>query len=261
MSSIESIKKYWDERATLHGDNPTATTNDVYLREIEVASIMGALKAAQSEGVSSVADIGCGNGYSTLQYAKVFPELTFHGYDYSEAMVENAKRSGEEARVENISFDKYDVLSGPTGEKFDLITTDRCLINLSSWELQQQGLDHIYDSLVDGGSFVMIENFVEGQKEFNALRRQFDLPEIPIRGHNHFFEREPFEKYMSHKFEIVERTNISSAYYVVSRIIYSSICQKNGDSPDYLDIHHDLGSKLPFFGEFGPIVFYKFRRI
>lgn len=260
MSSVNKIKQYWEDRADEHKDSPNATTNDIYLREIEISTVLKALEHAQSEGVHTVADVGCGNGYSTLQMATAFPDLIFHGYDYSERMIKNALDTKEELGINNINFSTYDVLSGPLEDKYDFISTDRCLINLPSWELQQQGVNNISQSLNTNGFYLMIENFIEGQNNFNAVRKEFDLPEIPVRGHNHFFERAPFEQFISKQFEIIHRENISSSYYLVSRVIYSAICKKTGVDPDYLDDHHSLGSKLPYLGDFGPVVMYKLRR-
>ena len=256
MDSIEEIKKYWDDRAKAHKESPKATTNDVYLRDIEVSTCIKALEQADKAGAKTVADVGCGNGYSTLQLAQRFPDMTFHGYDYSDSMIENAIKSKESMGIENIDFAVYDILSGPLDEAYDFICTDRCLINLSTWELQQQGLANLHASLNVGGTYLMIENFLEGQNNFNSVRRDFDLPEIPVRDHNQFFDRNEFEDFVQHKFDVTKRENISSAYYLVSRVIYSAICQKTGTTPDYLDDHHELASRLPYLGDFGPTVSY-----
>jgi hypothetical protein len=54
-------------------------------------------------------------------------------------------------------------------------------------------------------------------------------------------------------FRIEEEVNISSSYYLVSRVIYSKICAEKGIQPDYFDDHHRFAASLPFSGEFGPI--------
>ena len=98
----------------------------------------------------------------------------------------------------------------------------------------------------------MIENFNEGQNSFNNLRKEFSLPEIPIRDHNFFFNYNQTLNFMKNFFDVIYDINISSTYYLVSRIIYSSICKVKGEVADYSDIHHELASKLPFLGNFGP---------
>ena len=53
--------------------------------------------------------------------------------------------------------------------------------------------------------------------------------------------------------KLEEEINISSTYYLVSRIIYSKICAETGVQMDYFDDHHRYAAGLPFSGEFGPV--------
>ncbi len=99
----------------------------------------------------------------------------------------------------------------------------------------------------------MIENFLDGHEQLNDLRRNFDLPEIKIRHHNFFLQQEIVREFVKEEFEVEEMTNISSTYYMVTRVIYSKICQLSGVEPDYFDEHHKLASSLPFCGNYGPI--------
>ena len=127
------------------------------------------------------------------------------------------------------------------------------MINLADWESQKEAISNIGNSLKNGVVYLMIENFIEGQEMFNSLRATFGLPVIPIRDHNTFFAKRLLLEYMSQSFQVESDVNISSSYYLVSRIIYSSICQKDQMAPDYNDIHHELASKLPLLGEYGPV--------
>ena len=247
------IKKYWNERASEFKTSPEATTNDHYMRQLEIETLKSKIKIYQQD-INNIADVGCGNGYSTIELAKQFPKIQFFGFDYSEEMIKNAKINAIEADVKNISFDVLDILEGVIKEKYDLIYTDRCLINLSSWEDQKTALQKIFSALSDNGKYLMIENFMNGQNNLNALRKEFGLKDIEVRVHNLFFnleEVQDFTKNLGLKFELYE--NISSLYYLVSRVIYSNICMKDGIEPDYYDIHHELASKLPACGDFGPI--------
>jgi hypothetical protein len=136
---------------------------------------------------------------------------------------------------------------------FELVYTTRCLINLPGWELQRIAIERISRLLKKGGTYVMIENFLDGHERLNNLRRDFDLPEIKIRHHNFFLEQEAVLRFVEEEFKVEQITNISSAYYMVTRVIYSKICQVSGVDPDYFDEHHKLASALPFCGNYGPI--------
>jgi tRNA G46 methylase TrmB len=51
-----------------------------------------------------VADIGCGNGYSTINLAKSNPDLHFNGFDYSENMICFAKKIQHQEGITNLDF-------------------------------------------------------------------------------------------------------------------------------------------------------------
>ena len=175
-------------------------------------------------------------------------------------MVKNARGNLAAANITNLTVSLCDILR-PMSGKFDMAYTTRCLINLPDWELQKKAIKHIYDLLNVGGVYVMMENFIEGHDNFNRLRESFGLPIIAVRDHNLFFKREQLISYFSDKFKVVKDVNISSSYYLVSRIIYSKICQDKKITPDYFDVHHRYAASLPFCGEYGPIRMLVLKRI
>ena len=246
----ESIKEYWDSQALKYGDAPQATTLDYYMRKKEIQCIKDYIKQSNCK---TIADFGCGNGFSTLDLSKSFPKLEFFGFDYSKEMIRNANKRKIKENSMNIEFDVFDLTQDTTTRKYDLIITDRCLINLSSWEDQMVAIKTIFNSLTRNGVYLMIENFVEGHNNFNHLRTTFDLPIIKIRNHNLFLEKKKVHDYCVSLFKNITYQNISSTYYIVSRVIYSKICKENNEDPDYLDIHHELASQLPDMGDYGPV--------
>lgn len=248
MMDFEEIKNYWEDRAA---KDPSAqsTTQDFYLREIEYSVLF---EQIQKYSPDSVADVGCGDGRTTARLASKCSNLFFSGFDYSSSMVENAKNHLSSDELPNIQFEQLDICAG-LKKSFDLIYTTRCLINLPSWDLQKIAINNIHKSLTIGGVYLMVENFIEGQENFNQVRKNFDLPEIPIREHNFFFQRERLLDFIDGRFAVEEEVNISSAYYLMSRVIYSKICSETGQQPDYFDDHHRFAAGLPFAGEFGPV--------
>jgi SAM-dependent methyltransferase len=248
MMDFEEIKKYWEGRAALDS-SAQSTTQDFYLREIEFNALSERIKKYSPK---LVADVGCGDGRTTARLAENNPNVLFSGFDYSLSMVENAKKALNPKISANVSFSQRDIRESLNAD-LDLIYTTRCLINLPSWDLQKLAIANIHEALRPGGIYLMVENFFEGQENFNQVRRNFGLPEIPIREHNFFFQRSRLVDYIDSQFEIEEEVNISSSYYLASRIIYSKICSETGQQPDYFDDHHRFAAGLPFSGEFGPV--------
>lgn len=248
MWNFDKIKNYWESRAKEDG-SVQSTTNDVYLREIETRVLGDFILKLAPE---TVADIGCGDGCTTIATALKLPSVKFWGFDYAESMIRNANRNLSETGLENVSFEVGDITDSVKGN-YDLIYTTRCLINLPQRRLQINAIHNIYSSLSIGGHFIMIENFIEGQNNFNELRKKYGLPEIAIRDHNLFFEREILMQNIKELFDLENEINISSSYYMSSRIIYSKLCADHGIEPDYFDDHHRYASTLPFSGEYGPL--------
>lgn len=255
MMNFEEIRNYWEGRAANDG-SVQSTTQDVFLREIELNTLIERIRKYSPE---SIADVGCGDGRTTIGLARAFGEAHFTGFDYSSAMIENAQKVLHSQNISNVSFERHDV-SDSFVASYDFIYTTRCLINLPSWELQKNALRNIYNALNSNGVYLMIENFVEGQSNFNQIRRKYELPEIPIRDHNFFFSRQHLLDYANDLFTIDEEVNISSTYYLVSRVIYSRMCADSGMEPDYFDVHHRYAASLPFCGEFGPVRLISFRK-
>ncbi|MEK6208822.1 MAG: class I SAM-dependent methyltransferase [Pseudomonadota bacterium] len=246
---FEQIKQYWEQRAA--ADTSTqSTTQDYYLREVEVRALLDAIAKHRPRGVM---DVGCGDAWTTIRLASAFPDIEFLGGDYSSSMLRNAEANLAATKLQNVRIESCDITRPMHGRDLDLLYTTRCLINLPSWELQRGAIENIRGALSSGGIYVMIENFIEGHENFNQLREAFGLPPIPVRSHNLFFERSRLFEYIKPRFEVIDETNISSTYYLVSRIIYAKICQDKAMQPDYFDDHHRYASALPFCGEYGPV--------
>jgi len=248
MMNFEEIRKYWEDRAA-EDSSAQSTTQDFYLREIEFNALH---ERIQKYSPDFVADIGCGDGRTTARLANNFMNVSFTGFDYSSFMIENARSVLISGESPNIDFRQLDICEG-LKDSFNLIYTTRCLINLPSWGLQKVAINNIHKALRVGGVYLMVENFIEGHDNFNKVRRDFGLPEIPLRVHNFFFHRQRLLDYVDGLFEVEEEINISSSYYLVSRVVYSKICAETGKQPDYFDDHHRFAAALPFCGEFGPV--------
>jgi len=251
----DTIKEYWNEQARKLGADPRATTQDYWMRELEIASLSKVL--ARFPEPLDILDIGCGNGFSTLRLLQAHPRHRFVGGDYSVEMVRAAMAAVEELPSSlraNIRFEELDVLDlSRYRGGFDLIISDRCLINLPSRELQWQAIAEIERALRPGGCYLAIENFVGGQAGLNEQRTRLGLPEISVRWHNCFFEEAEFLAHCAARFDIQEFVPLSSTYYLLTRVVYSKLCQIEGREPDYDHPIYEIAVQLPPVGDFGPI--------
>lgn len=247
------IREFWNEQAETHGVHPRATTPDYWMRELEIRQISERLAGVRPD--ARVLDIGCGNGYSLMALAERHPEMEFVGGDYAPAMIRQAETALAErqALAGRVRFEVKDVLDLEADSGFDVVITDRCLINLTSFDDQRRALAQIAGALRPGGLYVAVENFVESQDALNREREQLGLDPIPIRWHNLYLYEEEFLAACSELFDVSETAPISSTYYLLTRCVYSKLCQIAGDEPGYDDPIYEIATQLPILGDFGPI--------
>ena len=260
------IKQYWNERADgTPATSVQATTYDVFLREHEIATLKEKIGGLSLPAGSTVVDVGCGDGHSTISVAAAFPTLRFIGLDWSEEMLDLAAKKAA-AHTEprgTISFRVGDMrrLSAALGTgKFAVFMTMRSLINLTSPEEQYDTIAQIAEHLVPGGYYFCIENFVQGQESFNHLRVAMGLPEIPVRWHNLFFDEARYVEEVRPYFDSLTFDNFLSSYYLATRVIYSAGCHLVGEEPDYFHPIHRVAARLPPIGDFCPIKLVTMRR-
>jgi SAM-dependent methyltransferase len=254
-SDIDSIRQYWDEQVRKHGSDPRASTQDFWIRGLEIAHLVRVL--SRLKGEKEILDIGCGNGYSTAKLLRALPSHHFVGGDYSSEMIRVAsetRASLEPELRERIRFEEADVLHlEKYRASFDVVITDRCLINLPSRELQWKAIDQIEGALKTNGHFVAIENFLGAHRHLNEQRRRLRLPPIAVRWHNCFFEESEFTDRCSKAFDVPKLSPISSTYYLMTRVLYSKLCQLQGRDPDYEHPIYRISTHLPTVGDFGPV--------
>jgi ubiquinone/menaquinone biosynthesis C-methylase UbiE len=254
---VDEILNYWSERARDAHGAPTATTNDIGMRELEGLTLAREIATRNLPAGGHVLDIGCGDGKTTLHLAREFPDLQVFGIDFSPEMITAAETTLREGGFgDRVRFEVGDVrklADAIGGERFDVITTNRCLINLTSGEEQYDALAQIAGHLAPGGAYLGTENFLGGQAAMNALRRAQGLPEIAVRWHNLFFDEAEFLRRAAPLFSAVELENFSSIYYLVTRVVYSALCQQSGIAPDYGHPIHKIAVSLPTAGDFSPI--------
>src|SRR6185437_4598160 len=84
--SLAEIRDFWSDQARLHGQAAAASWSDVRVMEMEVREISRYL----ADG-DRVLDVGCANGYSTVQFA-AGRDIRIRGVDYIPEMIEQARQ-------------------------------------------------------------------------------------------------------------------------------------------------------------------------
>ncbi len=216
--AVEEIRRFYRARAT---DAPYATSPDWNLREVEIESI-----ARHLTEDARVLDVGCGNGYSTLSFA-ARTRSDFHGIDFVPEMIEAAAQLRRRFELlGSAQFHVGDVTHLPFAEgAFDVVISQRCLLNLPSRREQRQAMAEIARVLKPDGVYLMLEGTLQGLGRLNRLRERFGLPAIP--------EADPRTNWFSNKFDedelpdMIRRhfrgiTDVQrfGMYYFLSRVLH-----------------------------------------
>ncbi len=126
---------FWSERARLHGIDPRANTNDVWLREVEIAYVD---KTIRENSFRRIMDFGCANGFSTARLARSNQTSQFLGIDINSDMISAAKGQLEQESVANLEFKQIDVLREPIRDRFDFIYGIRVFQKIESQDMQKK---------------------------------------------------------------------------------------------------------------------------
>jgi ubiquinone/menaquinone biosynthesis C-methylase UbiE len=209
VSNDQIIKEHYKIQAARHQDSALSTMEDPITRQKEVSLIQNFFRLpAIQKKCKDVLEIGCGNGYTLNILTPAFPGYTFSGLDFSEDLLKIARNRD----LPGVKFEQGDARKLHfENESFDVIYTERCIINLLNWEEQQQALNEMHRVLRKGGYILFIESFSEGYNNLNKARTELGLDSIPMPHHNLYFEKEIFEPFVSRQFDIVDAVDLGAA--------------------------------------------------
>jgi len=224
MSSEENraIKAFWEERSLSDRSTSLVTINDVNQRLLENEIVLKYLPIDQR-----VLDVGCGNGFSTAVFSKHAKEI--YGIDYSESMIARAKN--EYGDIPNAIFNVMNVLDlDLKPSSFDVAISQRCLINLSTWDDQKKAISNIAKVVRPGGTFIIQEGTQQGRRALNRARTNFGLSFMPDVPYNLDFDEDLLWPYIQRFFQIVEIRRFG-LYDLISRIVHPLLVAP--DEPKY----------------------------
>lgn len=263
MNKLEKIKELWNEEArksfefdSIFPLGYAGTYPDYNMQHLEMNAISKYIKPG-----SKVLDIGCGKGYTSL-YLAWLQNISITGLDYSEEMISAANKNLDEMRSKLkgvIRFVVGNVLdSSLPKEEFDLVYTERCLINLTSWEDQQKAIENISKLLKKGGLFIMQEGSKTSLDKLNEVRSRYNLKPIEVVWHNLFFEDKSLIDFSQRIFNLKSIDNFSSMFTLISRVINPALVFP--EEPSYKAKINHLALNLPNFGDYGYQKIYVFEK-
>jgi ubiquinone/menaquinone biosynthesis C-methylase UbiE len=255
------VYEYWTEQARQHGQSPSASWSDHPVIELEVGEIAKHL----ADG-DKVLDLGCGNGYSSIQFAGA-RRIQLRGVDYIPEMIEQAKarlNTMQGKLAGSVEFDVGDItqLKEPTNS-YDKVIVVRVLINLGTWERQLGGLRECIRVLRPGGLLLLSEATLQGWRRLNALRKEWGMADIPMPPFNQYLDQEKVIAAVRSEAELLELSNFASTYYVGTRVLKPLLAQAAHAPVSVADPNAEWNrwcSQLPPAGDYGTQKLFVFRK-
>jgi ubiquinone/menaquinone biosynthesis C-methylase UbiE len=199
----DQVLEYWNNDAV-------ESMYDKHLLNAEIQLIQKHIP----EG-AKILDAGCGEGEGTLTYASI-PHTLVHAVDFSETRLEKARERLIGSK--NVSFRQVDFLSTyELDNDFDFVISQRFLINLMEWPLQQKVLIDLMSRLKNGGRLLMLEGSRQGVDLLNVFREAWGLEPIPVKWHNLFFDDKTLVDFMNQQgYRLIHEDGLG-AYFLLTR--------------------------------------------
>jgi ubiquinone/menaquinone biosynthesis C-methylase UbiE len=204
-----------------------------------------------------VLDAGCGNAFTLERLSLAAPQDEHWGVDASIDMLAVGCRRPAARRLAAGSAQSLP-FAAPS---FDIVVSQRCLINILDWEGQREALAEIARILRPGGFFLMIEGFEDGLRANNQARRECGLEELRPAHHNLYLEKTILFAELGRWFRVVEpqeldpdepdrlASNFLSSHYFVARVLYAALNKgewvRNAEVMKFFSFLPPLGNYSP----------------
>ena len=252
-TDTNKILEHYTNQAKLYKASPKSTMKDLFIRGLEVSKLTETLTKLSNKN-TKVLEVGCGIGYTISKFSKKL-ECNFVGIDSNQQMIQLASKR----RLKKNIFSKQSILEPKfRSGMFDIVFTQRCLINLISWKSQKTALNQIHRLLKKDGFLVLLEAFDDGLKELNQARHIIGLEKISPAWHNLYINKTKLHDFIQKKFvngdpksKKLTYDNFLSSYYFGSRILYPGLLEKksqikyNNKFVEFFSLMRPLGNYSP----------------
>ena len=237
------VLEHWNQRATLSA--PIAGSDDIIAKEIEINAISKHIR----DGMV-VAEFGCGNATTAIELLKKH-DIELYCFDVSPVRIEQAYKLVDSAGFrDRIHLSVCDVRNEPIiSNKFDIVYTERMIINLPDWATQKMAICYLLNHLKENGKYLMCENSIQGLENINKLRLSVGLSEISSPWHNVYIDDDLVTSLSIKGFKLVDVDLFSATYYFLSRVVNAWLAAKEEKSPSYTAPINQLAIQLPPFSD------------
>jgi SAM-dependent methyltransferase len=259
-------KIHWTDWANEYGTSLRATTKGATLKEMELCFLERLIKDYCETQKAKILEPGCGNGYNLISLAQRFPDYVFEGFDFVKKMVAHARENKEAKEAEihqNLPIDFYlmDVRKFRDAEKmYDVIFTDRLLINLSSLKEQLHTIKTLLDKVKHNGVLILVENCKGSYERQNKLRKYLNLEPRKAAEFNVFLDEDAVIDFINRRnYKLKTMLNLGSIHdiilYVLLVKLEGVVCYSHPlvQMTKDLEVESFLETGKSLFGAFGQV--------
>jgi len=242
------VKAHYRKEAKEQGISLSATMHDATTRRLEIQTLLSYLKTGDK-----ALEIGCGNGAASVEIGHA-KKLSMTCVDFSPDLISIAKKQSTKDVKGSISFREQDVLHLSEKPTYDVVFTERCIINLLDWNDQKEALLKMIAALKRGGKLLLLEAFQDGLRDLNRARTEVGLTENPPAYHNLLLDKEKVRTHLEKNgMKFSEENNFLSSYYFGSRVLYPALAKLAKKDIVYNNAFGQYFASLPPTGNFSHI--------
>lgn len=273
----DKVLQHWNDWAQKFGTDLRSTTKCQSIKTLEIAALSRRIAQILEDSQSSslkVLEIGCGNGLNGIALCNSFPQIEWVGVDFSSEMVAQAHKNIDSSGVEQqmvvaqgdvLELDRTTKSQDHLNTRFDVIYTDRCLINLTSAQEQIRACANINKLLAENGRFLMLENSKQSHERLNMLRAAVGLPFRPVADFNVFIDEEEVLPAVQEFLDLCSVDDFGSLHDIVLYVLKPSIHEDQAVTYDdalmrsVTTLLLSLNAESSNFGQFGQNRLWTFR--
>ncbi len=260
--SLEQVRDFWGRQAVKYGQSQSASWSDHAVIEMEIREIVKYLSAGDR-----VLDVGCANGYSTVQFASG-KRIDIQGIDFIPEMIRQSRarlKGLPNKLMGKVDFKVGDITALDRQKTvYDKVVAIRVLINLKGWNRQLRGLRECVRVLKTGGTLLLSEATLQGWKRLNKFRKEWGLADIPMPPFNQYIDQDKLIKAASSHLQLIKIVDFASTYYVGTRVLKPLLIKALGANINAADPDMEwnrLFAQLPSWGDYGTQKLFVFKKL
>ncbi|MEK6730684.1 MAG: class I SAM-dependent methyltransferase [Pseudomonadota bacterium] len=262
MNPHDVIQTHYNKEATNKGSSKESTMHDIFIRDKEIEFIFNTIDKTykKQDKNLTILDVGCGNGYLLSQLSARYPDFKFHGLEFNKELYKLAS----ERTLKNVQLIQDDCRKDNfKPNSFDIVISERVLINLLSKEDQITAIEKIYTILNTDGIFIMIESFIEPLVNLNKAQQELCLTEMKPAYHNNYLSESIIDEMKNTGFTEINTSipqNYLSTHYFTARVLHESLRPENAPIRNTEFVKFLDAAFPPAIGNYSPLLFRVFTK-